>query len=118
MYQVTFSDQSMGEIKKLNITEQLSLIDQLSSLTDSAFKEQNKDLHKIQRDGVTFFRIKTGTLRIYLEPKKENILFCHYILPQHTLSDFVFRANLPISDEQMIEQHSSFWKYIDSLKKK
>lgn len=117
MYQVTFSEQSMGEIRKLDMAEQLSLIDQLSSLTDKAFKEQ-KGLQKVQRDKSVFYRIKIGSMRIYLEPQSDNILACHYIIPQHTLTDFIFRSNLPISDEQMIEQHSSFWKYIDSLKKK
>ncbi len=118
MYQVTFSDQSIGEIKKLEMAEQLSLIDQLSSLSNKAFKEPQKDLQKVQRDGTNFYRIKIGTLRIYLELKENNTLFCSYIIPQHTLTDFIFRSNLPISDEQMIEQHSSFWKYMDSLKKK
>ncbi len=118
MYQVTFSDQSMGEIKKLDMTEQLFLIDQLSTLTAQAFKEPQNNLQKIQRDKLTFFRIKIGTLRVYLEPKEDYTLFCHYIIPQHTLTDFVFRSNLPISDEQMIEQHQSFWKYMDSLKRK
>lgn len=118
MYQVTFSDQSMGEIRKFDISEQLALINQLSSLTNKAFNDDSKDLQKIQRDKSTFYRIKIGTLRIYLEPKDKETLFCHYIIPQHTLTDFIFRSNLPISDEQMIEQYSSFWKYIDSLKKK
>ncbi|MDR3273743.1 MAG: cytotoxic translational repressor of toxin-antitoxin stability system [Puniceicoccales bacterium] len=118
MYQLNFSEQSLAEMDKLDIYARLHLIEQLSSLSDQAFKGQGGNLPKIQRDGVSFFRIKINSFRAYLEPRADGQLFCHYILPQHTLSDFVFRSKLPISEEQMIEQHSSFWKYVDSLRKK
>jgi mRNA interferase RelE/StbE len=36
-------------------------------------------------------------------------------LHQHTLSDFVYRNKLPISDGQMFEQCDSFWKYLESV---
>jgi mRNA interferase RelE/StbE len=117
MYQLNFSDQSLAEINKLEIGDQLHLIEQLSTLSDQAFKEKITDLPRIQRGGLSFFRIKIDSFRAYLEPRSNGQLFCHYILPQHTLSDFIFRSKLPISEEQMIEQHSSFWKYVDSLKK-
>jgi mRNA interferase RelE/StbE len=118
MYQLTFSEQSLAEIDKLDMDERLRMIEELSSLSDLAFKEQNDCLQKVQRDGTSFFRIKVNSFRAYLEPRSDGQLFCHYILPQHTLSDFLFRSKLPISEEQMAEQHSSFWKYVDSLKKK
>ncbi|MDR0595200.1 MAG: cytotoxic translational repressor of toxin-antitoxin stability system [Puniceicoccales bacterium] len=115
MYQLTFSEQSLAEINKMDVDMRLRMIEQLSSLSDRAF---SGDLPKVQRDGVSFFRIKFDSFRAYLEPRSDGQLFCHYILPQHTLSDFVFRSKLPISEEQMVEQHSSFWKYVDSLRKK
>jgi mRNA interferase RelE/StbE len=52
-----------------------------------------------------------------VEKIDDTSLCCHYILPQHSLSDFIFRTKLPVSEEQMVEQHSSFWKYLESLKK-
>ncbi|MDE6431830.1 MAG: hypothetical protein K2L13_00325 [Opitutales bacterium] len=118
MHQIVFSDQSMVEIRKLNSIELLALIDQLSALANEMFKGAPKDLPKIRRGRTAFYRVKIGTLRVYLALKDKSVLYCHYIIPQHTLTDFIFRSNLPISDEQMIEQHSSFWKYVDSLKKK
>ncbi|MDR2720788.1 MAG: cytotoxic translational repressor of toxin-antitoxin stability system [Puniceicoccales bacterium] len=118
MYQLTFSEQSLTEIDKLDMDARLRMIERLSSLSDQAFKEQSNHLQKVQRNGVSFFRIKVDSFRAYLEPRSDGQLFCHYILPQHTLSDFLFRSKLPISEEQMVEQYSSFWKYVDSLKKK
>jgi mRNA interferase RelE/StbE len=117
MRQLNFSDQSLAEINKLEIGDQLHLIEQISVLCDKVFKDRDANLPKIQRGKTSFFRIKVDSFRVYLEPRDGEQLFCHYILPQHTLSDFVFRSKLPISEEQMIEQHSSFWKYVDSLKK-
>ncbi|MDR2436352.1 MAG: cytotoxic translational repressor of toxin-antitoxin stability system [Puniceicoccales bacterium] len=116
MYQLTFSEQSLAEIDKLAMDARLRMIEKLSSLSDQIFKEHSSCLQKIQRNGVSFFRMKVDSFRAYLEPRPDGQLFCHYILPQHTLSDFLFRSKLPISEEQMIEQHSSFWKYVDSLK--
>ncbi|MDR1255423.1 MAG: cytotoxic translational repressor of toxin-antitoxin stability system [Puniceicoccales bacterium] len=115
MYQLTFSEQSLAEMDKLDINARLRMIEQLSSLTDQAL---NGNLPKIQRNGTSFFRVKIDSLRAYLEPRPDGQLFCHYILHQHTLSDFVFRSKLPVSEEQMVEQYSSFWKYVDSLRKK
>lgn len=109
MHQVTFSDQSMLELNKLPHEEQMHLIEVLSTLNPS-------ELGKIQRDGKTFYRLRPKDFRIYFEIRENFIIFCHYILHQHTFSDFAFRFKLPVTEEQMIEQNHSFWKYIETLK--
>lgn len=116
MYQVTFSDQSILELNKLDPEEQMKLIEKLSSIQTDELESGSSDVGSFQRDGKTFYRLRPKDFRIYFEIKEEDILFCHYILPQHTLSDFIFRFKLPISDEQMLEQHQSFWKYLETLK--
>jgi hypothetical protein len=40
-----------------------------------------------------------------------------YILQQHSLEDFLLRNKLPVSEEQLVEQHSKFWKYLETLTK-
>ena len=34
-----------------------------------------------------------------------------------TLEDALFRLKLPVSEQQLVEQHSKFWKYLESLTK-
>jgi mRNA interferase RelE/StbE len=117
MYQLTFSDQSRLELDKIGKESQLQFVSMISDVASKAFKTNDPDIPCFHRDGKNFYRLKVDTLRIYVEKVDESSLFCHYILPQHTLADFLFRAKFPVSEEQMVEQHSSFWKYLESLKK-
>ncbi|OHE72369.1 MAG: cytotoxic translational repressor of toxin-antitoxin stability system [Verrucomicrobia bacterium GWC2_42_7] len=116
MHQVNFSEQSMGELKKLDKLEQLQLIEQFSSLTPDMLRKNNEEVGNFERDGKRFYRIKFSQFRLYFE-KQEEAYFVHYILHQHTISDFVFRFKLPVSEEWMVEQHQSFWNYLETLKK-
>lgn len=117
MYQLTFSEQSMSELEKLDRENQLSFVSKISEASNRAFSDDGNSIPKFQRDGKLFYRIKVDSSRIYIEKTGQETILCHYILPQHTLSDFLFRSKFPVSEEQMIEQHSSFWKYLESLKK-
>jgi mRNA interferase RelE/StbE len=116
MYQLTFSEQSLSELDKFAKDKQLQLVSRISESAVKAFKGDDSSIPSFCRDGKTYYRLKIDTLRIYVEKINNDTLYCHYILPQHTLSDFLFRAKFPVSEMQMIEQHSSFWKYLESLK--
>lgn len=117
MHQVTFSDQCIIELNKLPAEEQMLLIEILSCIhPEELLNKKSGDLGKIHRDGKIFYRLRPKDYRIYFEIKNDGILFCHYILHQHTFSDFLFRFKLPVTEEQMIEQNHSFWRYIETLK--
>ncbi len=116
-FQVTFSDQAISEFNKLPSSEQLTVLEALGNLTPEELKKGNDLLGNFMREGIQYYRLRADEFRIYFEIKDEDILYCHYILHQHTLTDFIFRFKLPVSEEQMVEQHSSFWKYLDTLKK-
>lgn len=116
MYQVNFSDQSISELNKLELTRQMELVEKISSLTPEELKNPREPLGKFNRDGKTFYRLRAGDFRCYFEIKG-NILYSHYFLYKNSLADFIFRTKLPLSEQQMVEQHQSFWKYLDSLKR-
>jgi len=116
VFQVNFSDYAMSELNKLPPLVQMNIVEAITNLTANDLKNPSDRLGYFQRDGVEFYRLRAGDFRLYFDIR-DDILFCHYILHQHTLTDFVFRFKLPISEELMIEQHSSFWKYLESLKK-
>lgn len=116
MYQVTFSDQSMRELNKLDTLSQMVLIEEITRLTPDALEEVEDALSKFTRKGKTYYRLRTGEYRIYFEVK-DDILFSHVILDRNSLADFVFRTKLPFTEEQAIEQHQSFWQYLESLMK-
>lgn len=117
MFQVNFSEQSMHELNQLDKETQMTLIEVFSGLTQEQLDNPNDEMGRFNRNGKTFYRIRADEFRIYFE-KDKNSLFAHYILHKNTLSDFVFRFKLPITEEFMIEQHDSFWKYLESIRNK
>jgi mRNA interferase RelE/StbE len=116
MFQVTFSDQSMSELNKLAKLDQLALIGPLSTLTPAELADPHEPLGRLKRGRKTYYRLRSGEHRIYFEVKGDAV-HTHYILHSNTLTDFVFRTKLPITEEQLVEQQTSFWKYLESLSK-
>lgn len=116
MFQVNFSDQSLQELNKLEKLAQLAVIEPLGNMTAGQFANPREPLGRFHRDGKEFYRLRSGEFRIYFEVKGDT-LFTHYILHRKSLQDFLFRSKLPVTEEQMIEDNQSFWKYIESLRK-
>jgi len=117
MFQVTFSEQSLSILNDLPQNDQLKLMDTLSSLTNTILNESESDIGKFRRDNKLFYRLRGDDLRIYFE-KVDIALHCLYILPKNSLNDFLFRCKLPSSEKAVLENHQSFWDYLESLKKK
>lgn len=107
----------MSELNKLSIDQQMPLIEKFSSLTREDLDHARDDLGRFYRNGHTYYRLRAGEFRIYFEGKGGDTLYSHYILHQHSLADAVFRLRLPYREETLIEQHQSFWKYLESLTK-
>ena len=117
MFQVTFSDQSLEILNSLPQDRQLDIMDQLSSLSNSILTGKDDLIGKFNRGGKVFYRLRLDDLRVYFE-KVDICLHCHFILPKNSLNDFLFRCNLPASEEAVLEDHQSFWEYLESLAKR
>ncbi|MGJ8652771.1 MAG: type II toxin-antitoxin system RelE family toxin [Opitutaceae bacterium] len=107
----------MHELNKLDTPSQMILIEVVSTLKQEQLDNPNDELGRFQRNGKTFYRVRAGEFRIYFEQDGES-LFAHYILHKNTLSDFLFRFKMPVTDEFLIEKNDSFWEYIDSIRHK
>jgi mRNA interferase RelE/StbE len=117
MFQVNFSEQSMCELNQLDTRSQMLLVEVVSTLKQEQLENPNEELGRFHRNGKTYYRVRAGEFRIYFEQDGET-LFAHYVLHKNTLTDFIFRFKLPITEEFMLEQEDSFWKYLDSLRHK
>jgi mRNA interferase RelE/StbE len=117
MYQVTFSEQSLRELNKLDKLSQLELIEPISNLRPADLAQPREPLGRFNRAGRTYYRLRSGDYRLYFEAADES-LHTHYILHKNSLEDFLLRNKLPVSEQQLVEQHSKFWKYLESLTKK
>lgn len=116
MYQVTFSEQSMRELNRLDTLAQLEAIEPISKVKPADLAHPREPLGKFHRAGKDFYRLRAGDFRFYFEVQGDN-LHTHYILHKDSLEDMLFRMKLPVSEQQLFEQHSKFWKYLESLTK-
>ena len=117
MFQVNFSEQSMHELNQLDKHSQMILVEIVSSLKQEQLDHPDDKIGRFHRGGKMFYRVRADEFRIYFE-QQENVLYAHYILHRNTFADFVFRSKLPVTEEFLIEQQDSFWKYLDSLRHK
>jgi mRNA interferase RelE/StbE len=116
MYQVTFSAQAMLELNRLDKLAQLALIEPISNLTPADLERPREPLGRFHRHGRGYYRLRAGDHRFYFDAVEET-LHVIYILHKNSLEDFLLRNKLPVSEQQLVEQHSKFWKYLESLTK-
>jgi mRNA-degrading endonuclease RelE of RelBE toxin-antitoxin system len=116
MYQVTFSEQAMRELNQLDKLAQLDAIDPISSLKPADLAHPREPLGHFRRGTKSFYRLRAGEFRFYFEARGES-LHVDYILHKNSLEDFLLRNKLPVSEQQLVEQDSKFWKYLESLTK-
>jgi mRNA interferase RelE/StbE len=116
MYQVTFSDQAMHELNGLDKLVQLDAIEPISALKPADLASPREPLGHFKRAGKEFFRLRAADFRFYFQVNGDN-LHVHYILHKNSLEDFLLRNKLPVSEQQLVEQNSKFWKYLESLTK-
>lgn len=116
MYQVTFSEQAMRELNQLDQLAQLDAIEPISGLRPEQLAHPREPLGRFKRGEREFYRLRAGDFRFYFEVHGET-LHVDYILHKNSLEDFLLRNKLPVSEQQLVEQHSKFWKYLESLTK-
>lgn len=116
MYQVTFSEQAMRELNRLDKLAQLEAIEPISSLKASDLAHPREPLGHFKRGTKSLYRLRAGEFRFYFEVLGET-LRVDYILHKNSLEDFLLRNKLPVSEQQLVEQDSKFWKYLESLTK-
>ncbi len=116
MYQVTFSAQAMLELNRLDKLAQLDAIEPITGLKPADLAHPREPLGQFRRGQKTLYRLRAGDFRFYFEAQGES-LHVDYILHRNSLEDFLLRNKLPVSEQQLVEQHSKFWKYLESLTK-
>lgn len=105
----------MHELNQLDTRSQMMLVEVVSTLTQHQLDHPNEELGRFHRGGKILYRVRAGDFRIYFE-QDGDALYAHYILHKNTLTDFIFRLKLPVSEEFLAEQHDSFWRYLESLR--
>lgn len=116
MFQVNFSEQAMSELNKLDKHTQLAALDPIGDLKPDDLAHPREPLGRFKRGKAYLFRLRSGDFRFYFEVRGDS-LHVNYILHRNSLEDFLLRNKLPVTEQQLVEQHSKFWKYLESLTK-
>ena len=112
MLQIVFNEISAAEISKLDILEQLDLLDAFQVTEDKLVNLDGEDYAKLERDGTELYRFRTNEYRIYFGVKEKNVIV-HRVLHKNTFSDFLFRSKMPVSEDEALSHSKHFWKLID-----
>lgn len=112
MFQIVFNEISAAEISQLDTLEQLELFDEFKVSQTDLDQLDGDRFGKIERDGKTLYRFRTKDWRLYFEVKDESVVV-HRVLHKGTFSDFVFRSNIPLAEDEELAESKHFWKLID-----
>lgn len=106
----------MRELNQLDKLAQLDAIDPISSLRPADLAHPREPLGHFKRGAKAYYRLRAGDFRFYFRVKDET-LHVDYILHRNSMEDFLLRNKLPVTEQQLVEQHSTFWKYLEGLTK-
>jgi mRNA-degrading endonuclease RelE of RelBE toxin-antitoxin system len=110
--QIVFNEISAAELSSLGTLDQLELIDQFKVTREDLEKLNSERFGKIEREGRTLYRFRALEYRFYFEVK-DNHVIVHRVLHKGTFSDFLFRANMPLAEDEALAESKHFWKLID-----
>lgn len=112
MFQVIFNPISAAEMSALPKELQLDLLLEFEVLPEDLQHLGGEQFGTIHRDGRTLYRYRCLDYRIYFESHTKGIII-HRVLHKNTLRDFLFRSELPMSEDEQVADAGAFWKLID-----
>lgn len=122
MFQVIFNEISAAEISQLSTLEQLEVLQEFKvhpeDLEGLEEKDADAPFGQIERDGKKLYRYRASDVRLYFEVSDDHqSVIVHRVLNRNTFQDFLFRANLPVGDDDVLAHSKQFWELIEEGEK-
>ena len=112
MFQFVFNEISAGEMSALPTELQLDLLAEFQVLPENMDNLDPSRFGKVVRDGKTLYRFRVKDYRIYFEKAPEGVTV-HRVLHKNTIRDFLFRAKLPmVEEDRTLAEKPGFWQLI------
>lgn len=116
MLQIVFNEISAAEMAALPKEMQLDLLAEFQFLPEELDKLDTDKFGVVERDGKRLFRYRAKDYRIYFA-KADDGITVHRVLHKNTIRDFLFRAKLPMTEDDQLGQKDGFWKLIEEAEK-
>ncbi len=114
-FQIIFNPTSAAELARMPKELQLSILGEFRGLPQEVMTTDLERFGKLEREGRTLHRFRIGDYRIYFERHDLGVVV-HRILNRNTLKDFLFRSNLPLGEDEALQQNPKFWELIESAR--
>ena len=111
MFQIVFNELSAAEMSRLPQELQLDLLAEFQVLPEDLENLDSEKFGVIEREGKKLYRYRAKDYRIYFERSPEG-LTVHRVLHKNTIRDFLFRAKLPMVEDEQLGKTKAFWKLI------
>ena len=115
-FQIIFNPTSAAELGKMPRELQLEILGQFRGLPQAAMTTDLERFGTLERDGKTLYRFRIGDYRVYFE-RHDLGLVIHRIMNKNTVKDFLYRSNLPVPEDAMLQENPKFWEMIESATK-
>jgi mRNA-degrading endonuclease RelE of RelBE toxin-antitoxin system len=112
VFQVIFNPISAAEMSALPKELQLDLLCEFQVLPEDLESLGNEKFGTIHRDGRKLFRYRCLDYRIYFENHPKGVIV-HRVLHKNTIRDFLYRSELPMTEDEQVAHAGDFWKLID-----
>ncbi len=111
-FHIVFNNTSAAELTALPKPLQLEVMSSFNLSAKDLIKSDNEKFGRLEREGRELFRLRANDYRIYFEQTSKGIEV-HRILHKNTLTDFLFRSDLPVVEDEELQKNPKFWKLID-----
>lgn len=118
MFQIIFNEISAAEISQLPTLMQLELLSEFKVSPEDLdnIEHDGERFGSIEREGVTLYRFRSRDLRIYFEVGEEGVIV-HRVLNKNSFQDFLYRAELPLAEDEALKESKTFWALIEEGQK-
>ncbi len=113
MFQIIFNEISAAEISQLPTMMQMEVLSEFQVKPEDLKKLDGERFGTLEREGKTLFRYRAKDVRIYFEVTDDHSVLVHRVLTKNTFQDFLYRASLPLSEDEALSQSKQFWKLIE-----
>jgi mRNA-degrading endonuclease RelE of RelBE toxin-antitoxin system len=112
-FQIIFNPTSAAELSKMPKELQLYILGEFRGLPQEVLKSDLEKYGRLERAGRHLHRFRLGDYRIYFERHDLGVLV-YRILNKNTLKDFLYRSNLPVREDEALQQNPKFWDLIEA----
>ena len=114
-FQIIFNPTSAAELSKMPEELQLYILGEFRGLPQEVIKSDLEKYGRLERAGRHLHRFRLGDYRVYFERNELGVLV-YRILNRNTLKDFLYRSNLPVREDEALQQNPKFWELIEAAR--